>query len=575
MKPAPRWRLPAGRGGQSLLALCLFAVSSVAFFGLPVVANPGGHLVGWGVDPGSHVWFLAWWPHAIASGTNPFLTHAVWAPSGYNLAGSTSMPGPSLLLAPVTALFGPVVSYDLLSLAAPALSAWTAFLLCRRLTGAFLPSLVGGYLFGFSTYELGQMSGHPNLALVGLVPVAILLVLRRIDKDLSPRRFVALLALVLVGQFLISTEVALTLALFGALALVLAVAMLGRERRPTLVRTTVEVVLAYAITAVPLAPYLYYVAKGASHTPIYAFYPSFYATDALNLVVPTPLSFLGGKSFAHFTANFSGNISEQVGYVGLPLLVAVVAFVASRWRAAWARLVAVVLAVVVVASLGPTIRVVGTATIPGPWRLMTGIPLVKYILPARLMMYAALLVGVVVALWLAGPSDRPGIPRGARWVVAGLAVAFLAPNPSMPLWHSPIDAPAFFADGLYRHSLRAHENLLIIPYSDRGNSMLWQAQSGFAFDMAQGYVSVVPPREFSSYPILKTLYDGELVPTVDAELRRFLRDKGITAIVVEDGRPGPWSELFSRIDPRPVSIGGVTLYRVPPSILRAAGSAPP
>jgi hypothetical protein len=319
---------------------------------------------------------------------------------------------------------------------------------------------------------------------------------------------------------------------------------------------------------------LYYVVKGASHSPIYAFYPSFFATDALNLVVPTPLSLVGGRGFTHATAKFTGNISEQVGYLGIPILVAVVAFAAGRWRAAWARLLIAVLGVTVVASLGPTIRVAGSATIPGPWRLVVGVPLVRYILPSRLMMYAALLAGLAVALWLAGP-DRSGLPPWARWTVAALAVTLLLPNPAMPTWHSRIDSPPFFADGLYRQYLHAHENLLIIPYSDRGYSMLWQVQAGFAFDMAEGYVSVVPPPEFAGQPILKTFYDGDLIPGVGGQLRRFLHDKGVTAIVVEDGRPGPWSDVFSAIDPVPVSVGGVTLYRVPPSILPAAGPAPP
>jgi hypothetical protein len=570
VKLRPRLRYPTAQLEQALAALVLYAVSSVLLFGLPIVSDLSGRYVGWGVDPASHAWFLAWWPHAIASGTNPFLTHAVWAPSGYNLAGSTAIPGPSLVMAPLTALFGPVVSYNVLCLAAPALSAWTAFLLSRRVTGRFGPSLVGGYLFGFSTYELGQLSGHPNLAFVALVPVAVLLVVRRVAGDLSPRRFVLFLAAVLVGQFLISTEVALTLALFGGLALVLAIALSPKSARPSLVRTTMQVGAAYLISAVPLAPYLYYVAKGASHSPIYAFYPSLYSTDALNFVIPTPLTFFGRHRFAQVAARFSGNISEQVGYVGLPALTALVAFAASRWRSTSARLLALMFVLVGVASLGPTIRIHGSTVVTGPWRAFTDLPLVKYVLPARLMMYEALLVGLAMSLWLAGAKGS-GFPSWARWLVAGLAVVLLLPNPSLPIWRSRVDTPAFFADGLYRDLLQPGEIIVVIPYADRGNSMLWQAQTGFAFRMAEGYVSVVPPPEFSRYPILKTLYDGELIPDARRELRSFLHDKGVSAIVVENGRAGPWADLFGSVDPQPVSVGGVTLYRVPRSILQVQG----
>ena len=565
-------RRPSAAVEQALAALALYAAASLALFGVPIVSNLSGWYVGWGVDPASHVWFLAWWPHAIATGSNPFLTHAVWAPSGYNLAGSTAMPGPSLALAPVTALFGPVVSYNLLSLAAPALSAWTAFLLCRRVTGRFGPSLVGGYLFGFSTYELGQLTGHPNLALVALVPVAVTVVVRRVKGDLAARPFVLLLALVLVGQFLISTEVALTMTMFGGLALLLAIAMFGKESRPRLVQTTIQVGAAYLLSAIPLVPYLYYVAKSASHSPIYAFYPSLYSTDALNFVVPTPLTFFGRHQFAAVAANFKGNISEEVGYLGLPLLAAVLVFAASRWRSALARFLLAMLAVVLLATLGPALRIAGSDTVSLPWRALIHLPFVRYVLPARLMMYAFLLAGVIVAIWLAGP-ETAGVPRWARWAVAGLAVALLLPNPSYPIWRSRVDTPAFFADGLYRQVLRPGEIIVVIPYGDRGHSMLWQAQAGFFFDMAEGYVSVVPPPEFSGYPILKTLYDGELVPDADRELRRFLHDKGVGAVVVQEGRPDPWGDLFGAIDPDPETLGGVVLYRVPPSVLTAP--APP
>jgi hypothetical protein len=574
LKLPPHLRAPSTQRQQAPAALLLYAVCSLALFGVPVLSDLSGRVIGWGVDPASHVWFLAWWPHAIASGTNPFLTHAVWAPSGYNLAGSTAMPGPSLVLAPMTALFGPVVSYNVLCLAAPALSAWTAFLLCRRVTGRFGPSLVGGYLFGFSTYELGQLSGHPNLAFVALVPVAVLLVVRRVAGDLSPRRFVLFLAAVLIGQFLVSTEIALTLALFGGLALVLAIALAGDGARPLMVRTTLQVGAAYFLSAVPLAPYLYYAAKGASQSPIYAFYPSFYSTDTLNFVVPTPLTVFGRDRFAEIAAKFSGNISEQAGYLGLPALGVVVAFAASWWRSSWARLLALMFVLVGVASLGPSIRIAGGTTVTGPWAAFVHLPLVEYVLPARLMMYAALLAGLAMALWLAGAAQGAGIWRSVRWVVAAVAVILLLPNLSLPLWHSRVDTPAFFADGLYRDLLEPGEIIVVIPYADRGNSMLWQAQTGFAFRLAQGYVSVVPPPEFSRYPILKTLYDAELIPNADGELRAFLRDKGVGAIVVQNGRTGPWADLFGSIDPRPRSVGGVTLYRVPRSLrqAQAAGS---
>jgi hypothetical protein len=68
------------------------------------------------------VWSLRWWPHALGRGANPLFSDAVWAPTGINLAWVPTSPGPSLLAAPLTVSLGPVgpvVAFNLLSLAAP------------------------------------------------------------------------------------------------------------------------------------------------------------------------------------------------------------------------------------------------------------------------------------------------------------------------------------------------------------------------------------------------------------------------------------------------------------------------
>src|SRR5207247_1696477 len=82
------------------------------------------------------------------------------------------------------------------------------------------------------------------------------------------------------------------------------------------------------------------------------------------------------------------------------------------------RLMALMLVLVGVASLGPSIRIDGRTAVTGPWVAFVHLPLVKYVLPARLMMYAALLTGLAMALWLAGARGTAA-RRGARWVGGG------------------------------------------------------------------------------------------------------------------------------------------------------------
>ncbi len=33
-------------------------------------------------DPAAYMWALSWWPHAIAHGLNPFVTHYLWPQPG-------------------------------------------------------------------------------------------------------------------------------------------------------------------------------------------------------------------------------------------------------------------------------------------------------------------------------------------------------------------------------------------------------------------------------------------------------------------------------------------------------------
>jgi hypothetical protein len=180
-------------------ALGLYIGLAVVFFALGVVGAPGQRVVGDGADLSIFVWSFVWWPRAIAHLHDPFVANVVWAPHGIDLVWTTTVPGASLLGFPLTFLAGPVVAYNVFAVAGPALAGWTAFLLARHLTGAFASALVAGYLFGFSSYELGQTVGRLHLTLVFLIPVCALLAVRRFDGGLTGGRFVALLALALHG----------------------------------------------------------------------------------------------------------------------------------------------------------------------------------------------------------------------------------------------------------------------------------------------------------------------------------------------------------------------------------------
>ena len=284
-----------------------YTAVAFAYLGAPLLPHPGRDLIGSARDPQIFVWSLAWWPHAILTWQNPFFSHVIYAPSGVNLAWVTGVPGLAIVFAPVTLLFGPDVSYNLAEMLMPAFSAWTAFLLCRHLTRSTFASLVGGYLFGFSSYMLGQEQGHLHMTAVFLLPLMALTTIRYLQGQLGGRGVGWRLGVLFGLQFWLSTEVCVTTALALAVGLVVAYATVpgSRERLRAIVRPLAGAV---AVAAAVSGPLLYYAVTGFQSGSI--FVPSTADGDALNLLVPTRLIAFGGSTFQHTSAKLYSDLAE-------------------------------------------------------------------------------------------------------------------------------------------------------------------------------------------------------------------------------------------------------------------------
>ena len=561
---------------RHLLAFLMYAGVSVALFGLPVLRDPLHTYLGTGVasvpgytDPSFYMWSFVWWPHAIANGLNPLFSHVAWAPDGFSLASAQTAPGLSLLLSPVTKASGPVATYNVVMLLAPALSAWTAYLLCSRLTRSFWPSVAGGYFFGFSSYELAQLTDHPNLALTFLVPLAIYLVVRRLEGSLSPRAFVILLAVLLVLQFSISPEILITMTLFGVLIGVVAVWRYGRDPssdvRARALGLFRSVAGAYAITFAVVAPYLVF---AVTHLPQLPQGWTFgYKTDLANIFLPTRLHRVGGSFLGDVSDRFAP-VDESAAYMG-SLVVLVILFLLGRSQALLHRLLKWTFGISVLASLGPTLSIVGTRLIVLPWFFLAFLPVLKMALPARFILYAWLTITVMISLWLIQPSKR----TWARWALVVTSALLLLPNASIPYWHNRLPVPRFFAEGTYRSYVRQGENILIFPYAGNGFSMAWQAQSGMWFSMPEGRLCPMPPG-FQTWPIIRTFFGGPLRPTYKHELLEFLAAKDVSKIVVVRATPGVWRKLFGALGVEPREVSDVLIYNVPDEVVAANPTTP-
>jgi hypothetical protein len=546
-----------GLDSHGFAALALYAFVSIGLVGRALIGGFTSRYIGHGVDATFLTWALVWWPHAIHQGLNPFLCRLVWAPEGFNLAWSGGLPLAALAAAPLTVAAGPVASYNTLCLLAPTLAGWSAFLLCRRLSGSYWPALLGGYLFGFSPYILGQLAGtHLNLILVFPAPLIALIALHSLAQERLRASIVMMLAGAFVAQFLFSIEIAATMAIFGGITLLLGWLCADDHGRERVKRLTLTVIYAGGVATLLLAPYLYYLLRpGAPHSAVNS--PGGYSADLVNLVIPTRTAQIGSLPvFQQIAQRFPGNLGERDAYFGLPLLLLVGHFGWKYRNDFVARLLVSVLAIILLCALGPRLRLAGWTGSGLPWKLAMHIPLIKHALPGRFTSYAFLIVAVITALWMAD-SDRR---RAIRLGVAVLIIVTTLPDLNSRDWVSQVRIPAFFADGLYRQHLLPDETIVALPFGIAGGTMLWQASSRMYFRMAGGYTGITP-REFERWPVVRALMTHTYLADTPAQLIAFMAGHKADVVVVDDTDQKFWASALAPIDPAPRAVGGVWLYR--------------
>jgi hypothetical protein len=535
--------------------LAIYALLSVAYFGRALL-HGDRDFVGETYDPQLFIWSLGWWPHAVLDGENPFVTHAMWPATGINLAWVTSIPGLAFVAAPLTLVAGPVISYNVLAVALPALAAWTAFLLCRDLSGSWWPSLAGGYLFGFSSYMLAHTLGHLNLTSVLLVPLVALVVVRYVHARIGRRGLALWLGLLLGAQFWLSTEVfaTLTVALVGSM---LVAYLVVPDMRARLRSSVVPIVGAYAIGCLVAGPLLVYALLDFNSGSIND--PALFAADLLNLVVPTEVTQLSGERALSLSRRFLGNSFENGAYLGLPLLVIIGWFAWQNRSRPSSRLLVVLLALGILASLGVALRVAGERVAPLPWALATEIPGLGHVLPVRFSMYVSLAAAVVAALWAASP-------RPAAWVRTALmaaAVVALVPALQRGLWQTTPTRPSFFADGTYRSCFRPDETVFV-PAAAGKETTLWQVESGYRFRLANGSIGPVLPSEAPDREAAYAVLNDRIPEGGGQRVVRLARALGSTVILLDAEDVAKWAPAFREAGLQGLERGGVWLYPLRP-----------
>ena len=465
-------------------AICLYAALSVALIdgGASITRN----ILGLSSDPLLFIWFLAWWPFALAHHLPPLYSTFVWQPVGIDLVWTNCIPCLALLAAPVTLLGGPVLAYNLLNLLAPVLAAAGGYALCLYITRNALAAMFGGLAYGFSTYEMSESVAHMNLDFNAAVPCLLLVVLVRLDGRLGRPAAAILAALAISVQFYISEEIAATMLIFGGVAWALALLLLA-ERRVALWRLVADGLLAGLFTLLLTMPILWNVltVRRGVEIPIGWAYVS--AGHLFNLLVTNPRVVLSSPSMAFSGTSLIGRFPQWDFTTGIPLAVILGWYAWTGWPRGDVKLCCFMLAIIMLASLGPQLWTGARFTgIVMPWYYVLRVPFINTALPVRFMLYSSLILAIIVAKFVATGGGARTTLQGA-FAVFAVAITLTQPHPSMraPYLH-------FFRPGRVEAVLGARPRLLILPGTVADVSGFLQAENGFGFVQTTGYLGMPP-----------------------------------------------------------------------------------
>lgn len=608
---------------------------SICVFG-QVAADPGGQVVAGNDDSSLFIWWLGHGADILAShlgfgnagshgsGADGFLyTEAMNAlGGGVNGAWNTSLAGLSIILAPLTWLAGPIISYNVLIVATPVVTSLAAAFLFTRFLKRF-PAFIAAGGVGFSSYVIAQLSGHPNLGFAITPPLVAAFVLmllrgtrrsgtpssdatghrttaaddtRQADDVPIPRRRIFAddfwlltvgLGLVLGMQFYISTEV-LAGTFLAALCLLLAFAVFGRRvcTRYGWLRLGIGGVMASAIALLCALPLL--LTMAGPNAPTGAIRPhGVWNTDLLDPIVPAAPTLLGSGA-SPLPRVMDIDAAELGAYVGVPALIAAVIIVIgllrnSRYSTALGIASATGILVFILA-LGSPVLLNGTTLLEtGPFALVEAIPVLNNILPMRLVLHSTIALYAVLGCGLQWALDNVRT-RSGKGLLALLLVSAVCVIPSVQT------SRAVYVPDFYRESIAevipAGSVVKTLPrplawaepHADE--AMVWQSVSGFRYRETGGYfigsspdspVIYSAPEDALDELLHDSVFAGEPMPDAGGDEVKSavdeLRAQGVDFIVLAPdapllpGGPGEYEDFLNRSLGEPIfSDEGVLVY---------------
>lgn len=516
------------------------------------------HNTPFGSDPAFYLWALKWLPHAVASLHNPF-DAPFFYPHGGNLAWTGWMPTLALIASPVTYFAGPVLALNIINTLALTGNGVLVYLIARELDCGRPYAIISGLLFYFSSYVWGQLLGHTVLSTVVFSIAFVYVTVLRVNLNTGRLLYIVLAAVFLALQFGVSVEIYATLIFFSIVVAVITGFSFGLKKTSSKVSLLVmDGACAVCASLILVSPYL---VEMFSHFHSNLQDISLFVADPMNYVVPTQTNLTLGHAFAPISEKFSGNISEQDVYLGLPAILLLAFAGRNFYRMPLNRALLISLCTAVICSFGPQLTISGTQTVRLPWWWIEKLPLIKEALPSRFGLYTSLLSALLAGRILTE------VPRSDTKLLAVCSLLLVLPNLNA-YWPGQVPQSHFFSSGEYRSVIPKGAKVLVLPtYEDGGyEPALWQAQSNFWFTLTDAPVPANGSTWRGPYGWIYTKF-SENEALHEERFLRFLKLSGTEFVLTGDHESGDLLRTFAALHFPFREYGAIKVFEISAPVL--------
>ncbi len=354
-----------------IMALVMFSNISAGIGS--VVPNGGG-------DVYQSMWSLWWVPFSVfALHQSPYITGFLFYPLGANLVSETMVPLAGIVSAPLQALAGIAVTYNVLFFLSFALGGLFMFLLAKYLTNNNYAAFIAGLIFAFSPMHIAQSYSHLQWTITEFIPLFVLFFMMMIRT--GKRRYAAYSAISFVLlTFMGDIEQGIIMAAFAVISIVI---LFFLERKNILCVRFAANLLTFGVAVLLLgSPFFISIAghlsaavgsasqlSDVAHNMLYSdnlasfFLPSYYNGIFHGIYSGTLLQSVYGMTYQGLS--YTPDITEKVSYIGYSIIFLVLLALyhehrRNRLRDIWYWIA--ILFVFLLFALGPNIQVMGVST---------------------------------------------------------------------------------------------------------------------------------------------------------------------------------------------------------------------